>query len=142
MVSGGGSRICRRIGRQHADRVLPSDPFLEREVVRVNTIDLSLAVFCRYLGWSSGGYCHLTRDQDQDLGAGAAGDPVGSRTTRRQQNQGRVDHGRQTHQDSLVRCASNLKSCLIHPVRILVLWRRKYSWSINSIILHCMTFNI
>ena len=92
-----------------SDQVLPTDPFLEREVVGVNTIDLSLAVFCRYFGWSSGGDGHLTGDEDQDLGAGAAGDPVGSRTAGRQQNQRRMDHGRQTHQDSLVRRTSNLK---------------------------------
>ena len=94
-------------------------------MVRVNTIDLSLAVFCRYFGWSSGGDGHLTGDQNQDLGAGAAGDPVGSRTTGRQQNQGRMDHGRQTDQDSLVRCASNLKSCLNHPVQFLFLCGEK-----------------
>ena len=75
-------------------------------MVRVNTIDLSLAVFCRYFGWSSGGDGHLTGDEDQDLGTG---DPVGSRTAGRQQNQRRMGHGRQTHQDSLVRRTSNLK---------------------------------
>ena len=108
-------------------------------MVRVNTIDLSLAVFCRYFGWSSGGDGHLTGDQDQDLGAGAAGDPVGSRTTGRQQNQGRMDHSRQTHQDSLVRCASNMSE---PPVQIFSPLEGKDPWSINCIILHCMTFSI
>ena len=105
-------------------------------MIRVNTIDLSLAVFCRYFGWSSDGNGHLTGDQDQDLGAGAAGDPVGSRSTGRQQDQGRMDHGRQTHQDPLVRCASNMCTNIFCPLE------GKDPWSINSIILHCMAFNI